>query len=280
MKVFILTDLEGVSGVNGRSGGIGNNIINEDDAKKRLMSEVNACVEGLAAGGADEIVVADGHGGSNSMCLDQLHPAADLLNIGGGMSPVSWIDGSYDAMVQIGAHAMHGVEDAYLFHTYNSHGVVEIRLDGRPIGEIGMGGYIAAYFGVPQILISGDEAACREGLDFFPDVATVATKKSIARYTTINFNPSKVEAQLREKSESALRRLAEFKVIAISGPHTLDLTVMCPNQIEGYMRMGIEKTGSSSVRFYSDDLIDLWAQRNLWAPGIYHKYFNISPCSA
>lgn len=276
MKVFILTDLEGVSGVNGRSDGIGNRIINEDDAKKRLVSEVNACVEGLVAGGADEIVVADGHGGSNSICLDQLHPAADLLNIGGGMSPATWIDGSYDAMVQLGVHAMQGVEDGYMFHTYNSHGVYEMSLDGRPIGEIGMCGFIAAYFGVPQILISGDEAGCSEALDFFPDVETVATKKSSSRYTTINYSPAKVEAGLRTKAEAALRRLSEFKVVDVSGRHVLDLTLMCPNQIEPFLRMGIESTGASSLRFYSGDLIDIWAQRMLWAPGVHNTYFKIN----
>ena len=275
MKVFILTDLEGVTGVNGRSSGIGNTIINEDDAKKRLMSEVNACVEGLVAGGAKEIVVADAHGGSNSMCLDQLHPAADLLNMGGGMAPVCWIDSSYDAMVQVGCHALHGVEDGYMFHSYNSHGIAELRLNDRVLGEIGMGGYIAAYFGVPQLMISGDEAACREAREFFPGVVTVPTKKGLSRYTAINYNPAKVEYQLRSKVEHALQRLSEFKVIDVKGPHIMDQTMMCPNQIEKYLPIGIEQTGPSSVRFYSDDLVDLWAQRNGWAPGVHNKFFNI-----
>ncbi len=276
MKILILTDLEGVSGVNGRSDGIGNKIINEDDAKRRLVSEVNACVEGLLVGGADEIIVVDGHGPSDSICLDQLHPAADLATIGGGPAPVCWLDDSYDAMVQIGAHAMQGVKDGYLFHSYNSHAIVEMSLDGQELGEIGMAGYMAAYFGVPQILISGDEVACREGVEFFPGVETVATKNSRSRYTTINYNPAKVEAQLKEKAAIALRRLSEMVVTDVSGSHVMDMTVMCPNQLETYLKLGAEPIGKNSIRFKSDDLIDLWAQRCGWAPGVHNKYFNIS----
>jgi len=61
----MMTDLEGVSGVKGRSDDIGNKIINMEQACRLLPGEVNATVEGLTDAGAEEIVVVDGHGGSN-----------------------------------------------------------------------------------------------------------------------------------------------------------------------------------------------------------------------
>ena len=40
MKVFVLTDLEGPSGVNGRSDGIGNTMVNRPTAEEALVREV------------------------------------------------------------------------------------------------------------------------------------------------------------------------------------------------------------------------------------------------
>ena len=86
MKIMIMTDLEGPAGINGRSDGIGNKTVNTPIACQVLMDEVNACVRGLLKGGADEIVVWDGHGGSNSMDITKLQHPAQLGTIGGDLA--------------------------------------------------------------------------------------------------------------------------------------------------------------------------------------------------
>ena len=173
MRVFMMTDLEGPCGVNGRpaTGSPGNQIINPETAKKALTNEVNACIEGLVAAGADSVTVVDGHGGSNSIDIFALHPAAELVQYGGPFAYAS-PEGKYDAAVQIGAHAMQN-SGGFLCHTFNSHGTSEMRMNGAPIGEIGIETYICAYFGIPMVLVSGDDpdrgltppACCRVCLD-------------------------------------------------------------------------------------------------------------------
>ena len=167
MKVWMMTDLEGISGVNGRSNGIGNKIINEDVASRLLTEEVNAAVEGLVAGGAELVVVADGHGGSRMIQIEKLHPAASLLNFGADMAPVMPVDAGYDAAVHLGIHAMAGVRDGFLHHTFNSHSVINMWLNGQPVGEIAIQALCCAYHGVPTILVAGDHAACREARGFW-----------------------------------------------------------------------------------------------------------------
>ena len=194
MKVFIMTDLEGVSGVNGRSDGIGNKIINEDVAGRLLTEEVNAAVEGLTAGGATEIVVVDGHGGSNMIQPEKLHPAARLVMSGGGLAPIAAINAGYAAALQLGTHAMEGVRDGYMNHTFNSHAVANMWLNDMLVGEIAVEALCCAYFGVPTILVSGDSAACREAREFLTKVETVETKIGQSRYTVDNENPVKVRA--------------------------------------------------------------------------------------
>jgi len=273
MRVHIMTDLEGVSGVNGRSDGIGNKILNEDVAGRLLTEEVNAAVEGLVEGGATEIVVVDGHGGSNMIQPEKLHPAAKLIILGGGMAPIMWIDAGYVAALHLGAHAMIGVRDGFLNHTFNSHAVVNMWLNDRLVGEIAIEALRCACLGVPTILVSGDRAACREAREFLKDVETVETKVGLSRYTVINENPVKVRADLRERAKWALQNKARFQVQMIPPPYALKIQLMCPNQADIYEMRGARRLDHQTVLLESHNFLDLWAQRNGWAPGVHNKYF-------
>lgn len=276
MKIMILTDLEGPSGVNGRSDGIGNTILNRPTSEQALVNEVNACCEGLVAGGATEIVVLDGHGGSNSIDIFKLHPKARLLQTG-GFGPIAYLDRSYDALVQLGAHGMQS-SMGFLCHTYNSHGVAEMRLNGKQIGEIGVCSRMAGYFKVPTILVSGDETACREAHDELgAAVATVATKQAYSRYAALNYPPEQVYADLRAAAETALRNLAKMPCLKAEPAYELRVRSMCPNQTFAFEMLGIERLDEATMRFVSDDFIDLWAQRNGWAPGVHNRRFGITP---
>ncbi|MBQ7393217.1 MAG: M55 family metallopeptidase [Lentisphaeria bacterium] len=276
MKVMILTDLEGPSGVNGRSDGIGNTIVNCPAAEAALVQEVNACCEGLVAAGADEIVVLDGHGGSNNIDIFQLHPAASLMQLG-GQQPVCWIDSSYDAFVMIGAHCMHSTL-GHMSHSYNSHGTARLTLNGREIGEIGLGARIGAYFGVPLILVSGDQAACREAeQEIGPEVVTVQVKEAWSRYTAINYSPEKVHRLLRDGAEAALKKLPEIPCLPMEKHYGMTKHFMCPNQAFPLEMTGGKRLDECTVQFESDDLIDLVAQSYGWAAGVHNRKYGISP---
>lgn len=278
MKIQIMTDLEGPSGTNGRSDGIGNKTVNLPIACQVLTEEVNACVEGLIAGGATQIVVWDGHGGSNSIDITKLHPAAELGTIGGDLYPVMFIDASYDAAIQLGAHALQGVPDGYMNHTFNSHGVANMWLNGERIGEIGIGIWLAAYFRVPTMLVSGDDAACREAHACLPaGVATVSTKHGLSRYTVINRNPVAVRADLRATAEQALRNLAACKPKPLPNTFALTVQLMCPNSADIWEKRGAERLDHMTVRICGDDLVDVWSQYSGWAPGVHNRKFGVSP---
>ncbi len=276
MKAVILTDLEGPSGVNGRSDGIGNTMPNRTTAEQALVNEVNACCDGLVAAGADEILVFDGHGGSSSIDLFKLHPKATLLQVG-QWSPVVYFDGTYDAFIQLGAHAMQS-SGGYMCHTFNSHGIAEMRFNGEPIGEVGMTSLIAAYFHVPTILVSGDEAGCREAKAFLgANVATVPTKFGVNRYTAINYSPEKVYDTLRKTAESAMRNHRNMPCPKLPAHCELQVRMMCPNQALAAEMIGIERLDEVTLRYSGDDLIDIWAQYIGWAPGVHRRKFGVTP---
>lgn len=276
-KVMIMTDLEGPSGINGRSDGIGNTTVNSATACEALLQEVNACVEGLVKAGADKIIVWDGHGGSNSIDIMKLHPAAMLGTIGGDLAPCVFLDATYTAVVQLGAHALSGVADGYMNHSFNSHGVCNIWLNDSLIGEIGIEAFEAAYFGVPNIMVSSDDAGCREARELLGTVETVSTKTALSRYTVVNRNPVHVHEDLTATAERALRNVKSFPVLKLPKHFELKLEVMCQNIANSYEKIGAKRLNHNTVAFYSDDFIDVWAQHALWAPGLHNTKFGISP---
>ena len=275
-----MTDLEGSAGVNGKRNdetGIGFKIVNPSAAAARLAREVNACVEGLVAAGADEIVVWDGHGGGNTLDIAQLHPAVSLGTGGGDLAPVCCIDAGFAAAVQIGAHAMQGADGGYLPHTFNDF-VAELRLNGEAVGEIGMGALLAGYFGVPTILVSGDRAACREAALFLgPAAATVATKDALSRHTVVNRPAAEVERDLAAAAAEAMGRVRDIPPPRGQPPYELRMRLMNPHHADAYEKAGAERLDLMTVILRSDDLVDLWAQRNGWAPGVHNRKFGIRP---
>lgn len=173
MKIYIMTDLEGVAGV-----------LNFDDwctpesryyetAKELLTKEVNAAVNGFFEGGADEIVVADGHGhgGINPVLLDS---RVMLMRGWPELYPFG-LDESFDATAWIGQHAKSGTEFAHIAHT-GSFSVLDYSINGVSIGEFGQIALCGMELGVRPIFGSGDRAFTEEAKALFPGIETVAVK--------------------------------------------------------------------------------------------------------
>lgn len=275
MQVFVLTDLEGVSGVLGRPDGIGNKIINTEVSNRLLTEEVNAAAEGLLAAGATQIICWDGHGGSNSILIERLHPEVQLYQTGGLMNPLLPVGRACAALVFIGAHAMSGVKDGFLHHTYNSHSVVNMWLNDERIGEIGVSCLIAACWDIPAILVSGDRAACREATALLGQVETVETKVGINRYSAINKHPAKVRAELTDAARRALAARDTFPVVRREPPYELKIECMCPNLADAYEKAGASRIDHVTVAFEGADFLDVWARRQGYAADTYRAKFGV-----
>ena len=83
MKVFIVSDLEGVSGVTNPGQIVGGSPMYEE-SRRLYTEEMNAAVRGAKAAGATEIVVMDCHGAGggwsfNSLVHDLLDPDCEYV---------------------------------------------------------------------------------------------------------------------------------------------------------------------------------------------------------
>ena len=181
MKVYIMTDMEGVAGIIEHDnwcqpperGGPGRYY---DLGRELLTREVNAAIQGLYQGGATEILVSDGHG-AGGIAPVLLDPRAQLLR---GW-PTGWpfeLDETFDAVAFVGQHAKAGTRKAHLAHT-QSFRYIDQSINGLSIGEFGQFALCAGELDVPVILASGDEALCAEAQALVPGITTVAVKRGL-----------------------------------------------------------------------------------------------------
>lgn len=182
--VFVITDAEGVAGICRQD----QTEPKDPELRQLLTGEVNAAVEGLLAGGAGEVIVWDGHDGSQTLSAATIHPKAKLLigSLGASMT----LERQYAAVVFIGQHAMAGVRGGIMSHSYSSLGIQNLRVNGKPMGEIGTRAALAGAYKTPVILLSGDRAAAAELHALVPAAEVVAVKEGLGRYTCISSSAS------------------------------------------------------------------------------------------
>lgn len=255
MKLYILTDIEGVAGVanfhdysyeTGRFYPL---------SRKLLTLEVNAAVEGALAGGAEEIVVLDGHG-PGGINVEELHPEARLLH-GTGLPPTLGLDESYDALFFVGQHAMSHAEKAGMAHSFSSRTIEHIYLNGEQIGEFGLRTILAGEFGIPVTLVTGDQATAEEARRVIPEIEAVVVKESLGIGCAITLSPEKSRRLIREGAERALRRKDQIQPYRVPPPYVLRVEYKTPELAGTALRPGWTRVDERTVERRTDRFLDI-----------------------
>jgi len=257
-SVFMITDMEGVSGIfDSDLQCIPFKSPRWEESHKLLTGEVNAAVDGLLAGGATEVMVWDGHDSGQSLSALDIHPKARLL-LGRPVSPTLELDSSYSAVIFIGQHAMAGARNGILSHSFDSEGIQNIWVNGKPTGEIGARVMLAGYYGVPVIMLSGDAAACAELHDLVPRAECAEVKSGVSR--TAGYMLSHVAAcsLIGEKAQRAMKRLGEFQPYRTSGPMELKVEFTTRGEQAFRPREGVERLNERTWVFRGKDIVEAW----------------------
>lgn len=206
MRVYILTDLEGVAGVERWDPHA------YPDAGSRqwkaravelLAGEVMAAVEGALDAGAREVLVRDGHGHGRDLPTTGWPPQVRLIRGAGRESWLPELDPSVDAFLFVGQHAREGAPDAVLPHSWSAGRPRRCWLDGREVGETGAAVALAASLGVPTVFLSGDWAAALEALELVPGLR-VAEVKRRQDGRVVHLDPEEARRTIRREVRSAL----------------------------------------------------------------------------
>jgi D-amino peptidase len=206
MKVLVADDMEGISGV------VNWNQVDPAHPEyarfRRIMTaDVNAAIGGAFAGGADEVIVADGHGGNCNLLIEELDARARFN--AGGLPPFSMLQGidtGVDAVMFVGYHARIGAPDAICGHTWSPSRLANLWLNGDIIGEIGMNAGLCGHFGAPVIMISGDQTACAEAVELLGPIETAVVKQAHGNMAADCLAPELAQQRIRAAAEQAMRR--------------------------------------------------------------------------
>ena len=212
MKILIATDMEGITGVTTWDQ------VTPGHAEyvrfRRLMTQdVNAAIRGAMEAGADEIIVADGHWNGSNILVEELDPRARLNT--GSPSPFSMmqgIDESVDGVMFVGYHARNGTPNAILDHTWSSKTVANVWLNDILTGEFGLNGAVAGHFGVPVLMVSGDQTACMQVEEQLGDVEKAIVKLATGRFSAECLTPQVTQDLIFMSAARAVGRLAEGDV--------------------------------------------------------------------
>jgi len=207
MKILIACDMEGITGV------VRWNHVDSAHPEygrfRRLMTaDVNAAVQGAFDGGADEVLVVDGHGGSTNLLAEELDPRAHYN--AGSLAPYAMIQGVETgpaAVMFVGYHARIGAPDAILGHTWSASRVANAWLHGELIGEIGINAALCGHHNVPVIMISGDQTACAEAAALLGPIETAVVKQAHGNMAAECLSPAAAQAAIRAAAARAVARL-------------------------------------------------------------------------
>jgi len=209
MKIFIMTDLEGATGVAGDWSDFNPGGGEHESARRFLTGDVNAAIEGAIERGAKDIVVLDGHGVAFSIILEDLDPRVQLIR-GRRLNELEWLDISFDMMFAIGAHSMAGTPDGVLTHTLSHLGIDNVWLNGQPVGEIGLWAVLSGGYDVPLGMVAGDSAAVREAERLLVKIETVAVKEATSRFAAKCLHSQVTQGLILEAAKRAVARAEEF----------------------------------------------------------------------
>jgi len=266
MKVFIVSDMEGVAGIVKWEQATGGHAMYEE-GRHLYTGEINAAIRGARAGGATEIVVMDCHGAGegwtfNSLIPEELDPDCEYVVQNEWTEYTEYLEDGVDAALFVGMHAMAGTRDGVLAHTVSGSTWWRLRFNGVEVGETGINAALCGTWGCPVVLVTGDEAACREGRALLGDgLSTVAVKKGLGRFSGRPVPAPKARAMIEEGARTALANVAAVPPYDPGSPCEIVVDFNTSGPVEKYrFRLGVEISAPRQITSRADDWWTAWRQ--------------------
>lgn len=247
MKVLISADMEGVTGVTC-----------PDDCEPGharwqyhrtfFTSDINAAVAGFAEAGAAEILVNEAHADQRNLLLGELDERATLLI--GSHKPLGMMEGvdrDPDVVAFVGYHTGSG-ERGVLAHTYLGNTITAVRINGEPASEGRMNALLAAEYGVPVVLVTGDDLTCLDAQKYAPAAVGVAVKTCIDRYSAICLPPAVSAARITDGARRGLSAAHELSALADSYTYEVSFDAAHLAPLVTYIP-GVEQVNDLTVRY-------------------------------
>lgn len=256
MKILISADMEGATGVTWPADVLPGTS-QWERCRPLFTSDVNAAVTGFFEGGADEVLINEAHWTMRNLLLEQLDDRAQMLT--GRHKGLTMVEGvqhdDVDGIAFVGYHAAAGAEGV-LAHTYLANSLTGVWADGERASEGLLNSLVVAEFGVPVVLVTGDDRAIEDAGRYAPEARGVAVKDYVSRYAAVCRTPARTAADITEAAREATP-LAARTAPAPRQEHTVELEFDAEH-LAGAATVvpGVEQKGERRVAYTSPDMYE------------------------
>jgi D-amino peptidase len=259
LRVFISADMEGIAGVV-NAAQLAPGEFEYERFRKLMTGEVNAAIDGALLAGATKITVADSHGNGLSILPDELNTRARLIRaFPRPLEMMEGVDGGFDAALFIGYHASINTPGAVRAHTISSRRFYDVRLNGKHASEALLNAAIAGHFGVPVVLLSGDDKIVDEVYRTIdPNIVGVTVKRAIGYHSADNLSPLVACTLILHATRDALSRLSTFRPFTLSKPVRLEITFKNMINAEVLSLLpNVERMDGATIAFTGKDIVEV-----------------------
>ena len=227
-------------------------------ARHLMAADVNAAIMGAFDAGASEVLVTDAHGSSRNIMVEELDVRARLIS--GSTTPLSMMEGvaGADIAMFVGYHSR-AHSRGVMNHTYTGS-LLEYRINGRALGEFGMNALLAAHYGVPAVMVTGDSEATAEARSMVPGIVTVTVKEPVGQLAANLIHPVRARELIRAgalAATSAALRGQSQPALGLEGPVDLELRFARSVQADAAAVLpGAERTAANAVSWRGRDYLD------------------------
>jgi D-amino peptidase len=266
VKVFVISDMEGIAGiVRPEQTNAGEALYEE--GRKLYTQEINAAVRGAKAGGATEIVVMDCHGAGkgynfNSLLPEDLEPDCEYVVQEEWTEYTEFLEQGVDAALFVGMHARAGAGGGVLNHTVSGPDFQNLWFNGTLVGETGINAALCGTWGCPVLLVTGDDAACREGTELLGDgLTTVEVKQGLGVKSARLLQPGRARELVEAGSKRALSDVKAVEPYDPGRPCEIKVEYKwtAPAASLRY-RSGVELLDARTIVSRADDWWTAWKQ--------------------
>ena len=266
MRVHIISDMEGVSGIVKFEQTSGGDPMYEE-GRKLYTEEINAAVRGAKAGGATEIVVMDCHGAGggwtfNSLIPELLHPDCEWVVQEEWTGYTEFLEQGCDAALFVGMHAMAGTQLGNMNHTVSGRDYQALWFNGVEVGETGINAALCGTWGCPVLLVTGDRAACLEGKALLgKKLTTVEVKEGLGVQSARMVPPVRARELVEAGATEALSDLNAVKPYDPGKPCEIKVEYKWTGPAAQLRhRAGVELLDPRTIVSRADDWWTAWKQ--------------------
>jgi D-amino peptidase len=258
LKIYISADMEGVVGAV-TDAQLGPEGFEYERFREFMTAEVNAAIDAAREAGATEILVSDSHGNGQNLLLEKLPD--DVMVVRSWPRPLAMMEGideTFDGAIFLGYHTSTTNTRGVRAHTVSSANLTAVRLNGIAVPEAGFNAAIAGHFGVPVIMISGDDAIVEEARSFLGEVEGAVVKWALSFHSARTLTPEAGYEVIRGKVKAAIGRIGDFEPYRLAPPIELEVSLKHyrPVELLGYLPM-VERVDSHTVRFVGKDMVEV-----------------------